>query len=308
MSAQPAPGQGWHMFVSCARWSGQEWWRADGGAIFEFDECGQLVRVLNEASGAYARGMGLINNSYVAVNHNGLKVMNTFTGQYVASGDGCDGVNVGTNGLIYTAVRGTKLIKEYSFDPNTETLTLLRTLSTVAPASGGSDTIDVAANDTYYYVAYYPGVVQQYRLSDGGLVNEWLEPTGGNAAHSIVIDPRTGNVVARGTGGDVRWFDPDTLALLGQGPWSDYTTFLGFGPDDLLYSAGAVTSGEYISCGSIRVGTPGQEQWVYIDPEQFIYNGRHYWASDVAFVFVPEPASLGLLAIGALALLRRRRS
>ena len=185
-------------------------------------------------------------------------------------------------------------------------------MSTQAPAGGGSDTIDVAANDEYFYVAYYLDAVQQYRLSDGSWVNEWIDPGGGNIAHSITIDPRTGNVVVRGTGGDVRWFDPDTLALLGQGPWDGYTTFIGFGPDDLLYTAGALTSGSSMSLGEIRVGTPGQDRWLYIGTEGFVYNGRRYWASDISFAVVPEPGSLLLLAFGGVGILlvrvsRRRR-
>ena len=308
MSAQPAPGSGWHMLVSTERWAGGSTpcYSVDGGAVFEFDETGSLIRVLNETSTG-ARGMGSIDNRYVAVNHGGLKVLDTSTGIYVASGGSCDGVNVGSNGLIYTAVRGSKLVKEYQFDPDTQVLTLLRTLSTQPPAVAGSgtDTIDVVANDEYFYVGYYPRVVQQYRLSDGGFVREYISST--SLSHGITIDPRTGNVVSRGTGGDVYVFDPDTLGLLTQAAWSDYTTFIGYGPDDLLYTAGSITGGDYIGCGQIRVGTPGQSSWIYIGPEEFVYNGRHYRAADVAFYYVPEPTTLGLLALGGLALVRRRR-
>ena len=317
ISAQPAPGSNWHMLVSVSRWAGDPsdpsdttpWYAYDGGAVFEFDETGSLLRVLNESSGAYARGMGSINNRYVAVNHNGLKVLDTVSGAYVATGGGCDGVNVGNNGLIYAAVRGSKLVREYQFDTTAQTLTLLRTLPVQAPGYSPlepyADTIDVAANDEFFYVAYYPNTIQQYRLSDGGFVDEWTGT--GTMAHSVTIDPRTGNLVARGTGGNLHLFDPDTLALISQAAWGDYTTFLGYGPDDLLYSGGAITGGTYQSCGQIRVGTPGQASFVYVGPDEFIYNGRHYWATDVAFTYVPEPTTLSLLALGGLALVRRRR-
>jgi len=108
------------------------------------------------------------------------------------------------------------------------------------------------------------------------------------------------------------WFDGprlvDSLAVIGEGTWDNPDT-----PGDgawatwtfIIGSDGTVTIDNGANRKAMAMG-PAAEMWLSGGSSGMALNGTALF-DNVTFA-VPEPATLGLLTLGGLGLLRRRRA
>lgn len=192
-----------------------------------------------------------------------------------------------------------KIINIAKFDTMGGTRTLLDVLVEVCH----SGSVDMAGdNDDPFQGAVVRGrMIRQYMLSGGGVFD-----SGGNIVN-------TGDAVLGaddGDGGDNDIFDPTgpdgvDFGTLSYGPITNASYF----PGEALY---AMDGGGTVSFTVTPVLMVNDQQ--FVDPpgapdawQLEVENPLMNVKVKVTYTWVPEPGTAGLLAIGALALMRRRR-